>query len=94
MKNIILALMMFAASIAVADEKLATSKACMSCHKIDKKVVGPALKDIAAKKKDVAELKQSILKGSKGTWGIIPMGPQNVTEKEAETLSVWINTIK
>jgi len=79
----------------LADEALAQSKNCLACHQVAMKVVGPALKDIAAKYKGdsgaVATLAAKVIKGGGGVWGDIPM-PPNVTtsQAEAETLVKWI----
>ncbi len=75
---------------AQADEALAKSKNCMSCHAIDKKIVGPSYKDIAAKKGTEASLAAKIKAGSKGEWGNVPMLPNNVTDAEAATLAKWV----
>lgn len=80
---------------AFADAKLATAKNCMACHSIDKKVVGPAFKEIAAKygsQKGAEDmLAQKVLKGSSGVWGGMPMPPNvGVNEKEAKTLAQWV----
>lgn len=52
---------------------------CMACHAKDKKVVGPAFKDIAAKYKGqpdaVAKLMDKVRKGGAGSFGPIPMSP-------------------
>ena len=91
--------MMVVAGVAVAgqaqaDEALAKAKNCMSCHAIDKKLVGPAYKDVAAKYKGdakaPADLAAKIKAGTKGTWGQIPMPPNNVTEDEAKKLAAWV----
>jgi cytochrome c551/c552 len=54
-----------------ADEALAKSKNCLSCHAVDKKVVGPSYKDVAKKytAKDEAMLAAKVIKGGKGAWG-------------------------
>ena len=79
---------------AQADEALAKAKNCMACHAIDKKVVGPAYKDVAAKYKGdktaVATLAAKIKAGGKGVWGEIPMPPNNVTPEEATKLATWV----
>jgi cytochrome c len=79
---------------AQADEALAKSKNCMACHAIDKKLVGPAYKDVAAKYKGDAKapamLAAKIKAGGKGTWGEIPMPPNNVTPEEASKLAAWV----
>ena len=91
--------MMFAAGLgvagqAMADEALAKAKNCMSCHAIDKKLVGPAYKDVAAKYKGdagaVDKLAAKVKAGGKGVWGQIPMPPNNVTPDEAKKLVTWI----
>jgi cytochrome c len=79
---------------AQADEALAKSKNCMACHAIDKKLVGPAYKDVAAKYKGDAKapamLAEKIKAGGKGVWGQIPMPPNNVTPEEAAKLTAWV----
>ena len=91
--------MMFAAGLgvagqAMADEALAKAKNCMACHAIDKKLVGPAYKDVAAKYKGdagaVDKLAAKVKAGGKGVWGEIPMPPNNVTPDEAKKLVTWI----
>ncbi|MFP5407401.1 MAG: c-type cytochrome, partial [Gammaproteobacteria bacterium] len=58
---------------ALAQADLAQKKNCMACHAIDKKLVGPAYKDVAAKyagQKDAADkLAEKIIKGGAGVWG-------------------------
>ena len=91
--------MMAAAGIVVAgqaqaDEALAKAKNCMSCHAVDKKLVGPAYKDVAAKYKGdgkaAATLAAKIKAGGKGVWGEIPMPPNNVSDDEAKKLATWV----
>ena len=83
---------------AMADEALAKAKNCMACHAVDKKMVGPAYKDVAAKfggQKDAeATLVKAIIEGSKGVWGPVPMPPNKVTEAEAKQLVTWILSMK
>jgi len=97
-----LALVAAAATVsapALADEALAKAKNCMACHATDKKLVGPAYKDVAAKyagQKDAADkLAQKVIKGGVGVWGQIPM-PANaqVNDAEAKKLVAWILTLK
>jgi cytochrome c len=80
-----------------ASEQLVKQKNCTGCHSVDKKIVGPSFKQIAAKYKFLAEdnMHMTILNGSKGQWGSIPMPahPQ-VSEKEAKTMIAWIMTLK
>jgi cytochrome c len=83
----------------LADLALATSKNCMACHALDKRVVGPAYKDVAAKyagdKTAVDRLATKIQKGGSGVWGPMPM-PANtqVSEAEAKKLAAWVLTVK
>lgn len=87
------------ASPAFANADLAQKKNCMACHAVDKKVIGPGFKDVAAKRaseKDaVAKLAQKILKGGSGAWGAVPMpaNPQ-VSEAEAKQLAAWVMSVK
>jgi cytochrome c len=99
-KRAVLALAAVAAvAPAMADQALATSKNCMACHAIDKKLVGPAYKDVAAKyagdKTAVDKLAAKIQKGGSGVWGPVPM-PANtqVNEAEAKKLAAWVLTLK
>ena len=64
-----------------ADEALAKAKNCLSCHAVDKKVVGPAYKDVAKKytAKDEAMLAAKVIKGGKGSWGGVPMPPRTMS---------------
>lgn len=78
---------------------LAQKKNCMACHAVDKKVVGPAYKDVAAKyagQKDAADkLAEKIIKGGSGVWGPVPMPPNTqVTPAEAKTLATWVLSTK
>ncbi len=81
-----------------ADEALAKAKNCMACHAIDKKLVGPAYKEVAAKYKGDAKaaemLAAKVKSGGKGTWGQIPMPPNNVTDDEAKKLVAWVLGLK
>ena len=88
-----------AATPAMADEAMAKAKNCMACHAIDKKVVGPAYKDVAKKfggqAGAVDMLAGKIMKGSSGTWGPVPMPPNaNVNAAEAKQLATWILSLK
>ena len=80
---------------AFADLALATAKNCMACHAIDKKLVGPAYKDVAAKYKGdktaADKLATKVMKGGSGVWGAVPM-PANtqVSEAEAKKLVAWV----
>jgi len=78
-----------------AQAELAKQKNCLACHAIDKKLVGPAYKDVAAKYKGdkdaAAKLAKKIREGGVGVWGQVPMpaNPQ-VNEQEAMSLAKWV----
>nr|WP_073464987.1 c-type cytochrome [Rhizobacter sp. OV335] len=97
--SLIVALSALAAAPAFANPELAQKKNCMACHAIDKKVVGPAYKEVAAKyagqKDAVDKLSQKVIKGGAGVWGAVPM-PANtqVSDAEAKTLVTWILSLK
>lgn len=83
---------------ALADQALAQKKNCMACHAVEKKVVGPAYKDVAKKYagQDVAaKLAAKIRQGGSGVWGAIPMpaNPQ-VSDAEAKQLASWVLSLK
>lgn len=87
------------AGSAMANADLAQKKNCLACHAIDKKLVGPAYKEIAKKyagqKDAAAKLAEKIQKGSTGVWGAVPMpaNPQ-VNADEAKTLAAWVLAAK
>ncbi len=68
-----------AAGAAGASEELLKKHGCIACHAVDKKLVGPAYKEVAAKykgDKDAAKkLAEKVKKGSQGVWGQVPMPP-------------------
>ena len=82
---------------AFASADLAKQKNCLACHAVDKKLVGPSYKDIAAKykadKNAPTTLAKKIREGGVGAWGQVPMpaNPQ-VSEQEAATLAKWVLT--
>lgn len=88
-----------AAPAAFASADLAQKKNCMACHAVDKKLVGPSYKDVAAKyakdKGAAAKLAEKIIKGGSGVWGPVPMpaNPQ-VSADEAKQLAAWILATK
>ena len=99
MKTLVILLAATLAGPAFAQADLAQKKNCMACHAVDKKVLGPSYKDVAAKyagqKDAVDKLAVKVMKGGAGAWGNIPMpaNPQ-VTEAEAKQLVGWIMTLK
>ncbi len=99
-RTLLLAVLGLAAtSPALADLALATSKNCMSCHAVERKVLGPSFKEIAAKYKDNKGapdmLAGKIIKGGSGVWGQVPMPANNqVSEADAKKLAAWILSTK
>ncbi|MBU3627359.1 cytochrome c, class I [Polynucleobacter sp. AP-Reno-20A-A9] len=80
------------------DEKafaIAKQNACLGCHAINKKIVGPSFQSVAEKYKNDPNaqtfLKNKIAKGGSGSWGVVPM-PANskLSNADLSTLSGWI----
>ena len=81
---------------ASADLELAKKSGCLACHSVEKKVVGPAWKDVAAKYKGDAGARDALVAkvkaGGKGNWtevtGGVPMPPYSprVADADIETL--------
>jgi cytochrome c len=83
------------AGASFAAEPPAAAKACLGCHQIDTKVVGPAFKDVAKKLKGDTKAEAIITgvihNGSKGVWGTFAMPAQTqVKPEEAKELAKWI----
>lgn len=77
---------------------LAKSKACMACHQVESKRVGPPLKSVAeryaGKTESVDYLANKIRHGGRGAWGAVPMPAQSqVSADEAHQLAEWILTL-
>ena len=84
---------------AVANEDLAKKNACTACHAVDKKIVGPGFKEVAAKyrndKAAEAKLVEKVKKGGVGVWGQVPMPPNSqVSDADVKTLVKWILSLK
>ena len=83
------------------DDALALAKksGCLACHSIEKKVVGPAWKDVSAKYKGDASMKAKLIdkvkKGGKGNWGQVPMPPYSprVADADIEKLVGFVLSI-
>jgi len=87
------------AALAADAQHLLKEKNCLACHTVDKKLVGPAYKDVAAKyksRKDAqAYLVGKIRGGSNGVWGPVPMPPNGtVNAADAKTLADYILKLK
>ena len=77
---------------------LAAKYNCGACHSVDKKIVGPSYKEIAAKYAGnagaVAQLEQKVKIGGSGAWGATPMPPNNVPDADLKALVEWILATK
>ncbi|HEU5176276.1 MAG TPA: c-type cytochrome [Burkholderiales bacterium] len=95
MKFLVVIAGLLTAFSALASEELAKKHACFACHATDKKMVGPAYKDVAAKyradKDAPKKLAAKVKNGSQGVWGTVPMPPNSaVPEADIDTLVKWI----
>ena len=99
MKHAVVALALAAALPATvpayAQEELAKKHNCFACHAVDKKLVGPSYKDVAAKyrndKQAEAKLFEKVKKGGQGVWGQVPMPPNSqVPDNDIHSLVKWI----
>jgi cytochrome c len=99
MKKVLLAVgvtAMIASGSAMADLALAKKSGCMACHSVDRKIVGPAWKDVGVKYKGDAGAKAALIekvkKGGKGAWGAAPMPPYSprVSDENIEKLVTFV----
>ena len=84
---------------AQASEELAKKYMCLTCHQVDKKLVGPAFKEIAAKyasdKAAEGKMVDKVKKGGAGVWGQIPMPPNDkVPEADLKAVVKWVLSAK
>lgn len=82
-----------------AQEQKAQAAGCMTCHALDKKVVGPAYKEVANKYRNdkgaEAKLVAKVKNGGKGVWGDIPMPPNaHVKDEDIKGIVHWILSLK
>lgn len=103
MKKVVLATLLMAgaslaahAAVDVAKAKdIANKNACLGCHAVNSKLVGPSYHDVAAKykgdKNALATLVEKVKKGGSGVWGQIPMPAHpNLSDADAKTVVEWI----
>ncbi len=101
MKQFVVATLMLAAAAsahavdAAKAQEIASKNACLGCHQVDKKLVGPSYKDVAAKykgdKNALASLSQKVKAGGSGVWGPVPMPANpNVSDADVKTVVEWI----
>jgi cytochrome c len=84
---------------ALASEALAKKYNCLTCHAVDKKVIGPSYAEVAAKYKGdagaEAKLIAKVKNGSTGAWGQIPMPPNaTVPDADIKILVKWVLSAK
>jgi cytochrome c len=76
-------------------QKVAAANACMGCHAVDRKLVGPSFQQIAAKYKGdnqaPAKLARKVKDGGSGVWGMIPMpAHQSMSDADIRTVVAWV----
>ena len=79
-------------------DAIAGEESCRACHAMDKTLVGPPFRAVAARYKDdqlaIEKLKKSMLEGSSGKWGSMAMPPnQGLTQEEAERFAHWVMSL-
>jgi len=82
-----------------AAEEMMKKDGCAACHSVDKQVVGPAFKEVAAKYKGDAKaaamLEEKVKTGGNGVWGETPMPPNSyVSDADIKELVGWILTLQ
>lgn len=82
---------------AVADEDLMNRSGCISCHRIDQKLLGPSFKDVAARYRDKPQAAEQLFvkvrEGGEGEWGDLPMQPnseEKISDEDLKRLLDWI----
>lgn len=83
------------AASAPAGYEIAQKNACLGCHTVDRKLVGPAFRDIAAKYKGdagaQARLEKKVRDGGSGVWGVIPMPSHpRMSDGDIRTVVAWV----
>ena len=84
----------------LAPEALAEKSGCLECHSIDKKKIGPAYHDVAAKYKDDPNAREALVrlvkKGGKGNWlkvtggSPMPSFERRISDAEIRRLVDWV----
>lgn len=88
--------MAHAAGVDIAKaNQITAANACMGCHAVDRKLVGPSFKDVAAKYKGdkdaVAKLVKKVKGGGAGVWGSLPMPAHpGMSDADAKTVVDWV----
>jgi cytochrome c len=92
---VFISLFVSAGAFAADGKAIAGKNACLGCHAVDKKLVGPAYQDVAAKYKGqpdaVAKLMKKVKAGGSGVWGPVPM-PANpgLSDADLKTVVEWV----
>ncbi len=79
---------------------LVTKTDCLTCHKINEVSTGPAYAEVAARYSNAADttitrLAQTIIKGGKGNWGVVPMTPHPaLSEEDAKQMVKYVLLLK
>ncbi|MBE2229388.1 MAG: c-type cytochrome [Chitinophagaceae bacterium] len=73
---------------------------CLTCHKVDEKLVGPSYREVAEKyagatPEKITEVAGKIIKGGSGVWGTVMMTPHaSLSQEDAETMVKYILALK
>ncbi|MGF6791703.1 c-type cytochrome [Paraburkholderia sp. 35.1] len=83
------------AAEAARGQQVAAANACMGCHAVDRKLVGPSFQQIAAKYKGDAQaltkLARKVKDGGSGVWGMIPMpAHQSMSDGDIRAVVDWV----
>lgn len=85
------------AQVSQASEQLMERSGCISCHRVDQKLIGPAFTDVAARYRADSEAAQYLIakirEGGEGAWGDIPMQPngeEKISEEDLRLVVEWI----
>lgn len=92
--GLVVSVPVFSAADAKKAEELMKASGCPSCHAVDKKSLGPAYKEVAAKYKDdkgaAVKLVEKVKKGGAGVWGQVPMPPTQAKDEDIKTMVDYI----
>lgn len=72
---------------------------CQSCHMVERKIVGPAYKDVAEKYESTEEiidtLANRVIKGNSGVWGEVPMPAHpGLSQEDAKKMIKYVLMLK
>ncbi|RAI94182.1 c-type cytochrome [Algoriphagus yeomjeoni] len=82
-------------TIALSGEQKIANSDCLSCHLVERKVIGPSFKEIAAEYKptedNITMLASKIINGGAGVWGEAAMSPHPaLSEADAKEMVKYI----